>query len=175
MINRIFPARALSALFVFALWLAGTGVALAQANSIESFNVTQQGGKITVRVQTKQPLKALPPSFTVASPARIAFDFAGTTNNLGRNSQTIGEGELRSMNLVQGSDKTRLVLNLSRTVAHDAVVDGNTLIVTLTPLPAAATGGSSVAHFAEGKADSRHAIRDVDFRRGRAGEGRIIV
>ena len=171
--NRTFPARAICALFAAALWLVGMGVALAQANSIESFNVTQQGGKITVRVQTKQPLNGMPPSFTVASPARIAFDFPGTTNNLGRNSQDIGEGELRSMNLVQGADKTRLVLNLRRSVAHDAVVDGNNLIITLAALPPAA--GSGVAHFAEGKADARHAIRDIDFRRGRAGEGRIVV
>ena len=170
---RTIPARALSALFAVALWLAGTGAALAQSNSIEAFNVTQQGGKITVRIQTKLPLKGMPPSFSVASPARIAFDFPGTTNNLGRNSQDIGEGELRSMNLVQGSDKTRLVLNLRRSVEHDAVVDGNNLIITLAALPVATSGG--VAHFAEGKADARHAIRDIEFRRGRAGEGRIVV
>ena len=171
--NLNFSARARCALFAAALWLSGTGAALAQANSIETFNVTQQGGKITVRVQTKQPLKGMPPSFTVASPARIAFDFAATTNNLGRNSQEIGEGELRSMNLVQGADKTRLVLNLRRSVAHEAVVDGNNLIITLAALPPSASGG--VAHFAEGRADSKHAIRDIDFRRGRAGEGRIVV
>ena len=172
--NRItFPARILSALFAAALWMAGMGVALAQANSIESFNVTQQGGKVTVRVQTKQPLTAVPPNFTVASPARIAFDFPGTTNNLGRNAQDIGEGELRSMNMVQGTDKTRLVLNLRHSVAHEAAIDGNSLVITLTSLPP--VGGSNVSHFAEGKSDSKHAVRDIDFRRGRAGEGRIIV
>jgi type IV pilus assembly protein PilQ len=170
---RLYPARILGALFAGLLWLAGSGVALAQSNSIEAFNVSQQGGKITIRVQTKQPLKAVPPSFTVANPARIAFDFPGTTNNLGRNAQDIGEGELRSMNMVQGSDKTRMVLNLRRGVAHEAVVDGNSLVVTLAAVaPPAASG---VSHFAEGKADAKHAIRDIDFRRGRAGEGRIIV
>ncbi|MSP98646.1 MAG: type IV pilus secretin family protein, partial [Betaproteobacteria bacterium] len=174
MSNRIFPAQILSALLAAALWLAGLGTAFAQANSIEAVNVAQQGGKVTVRIQTKLPLKSLPPNFTVASPARIAFDFPGVTNNLGRNSQDIGEGELRSMNVVQGSDKTRLVLNLRRSVAHEAVIDGNHLIVTLTSLPADASG-SGVAHFAEGKADSKHAIRDIDFRRGRGGEGRIVV
>jgi type IV pilus assembly protein PilQ len=115
----------------------------------------------------------VPPNFTVASPSRIAFDFPGTVNNLGRNSQEIGEGELRSMNMVQGTDKTRMVLNLRRSVAHEAAVDGNTLVVTLTGLPP--TAGSTVSHFAEGRADSKHAIRDIDFRRGRAGEGRIVV
>ncbi len=173
MTNGFLPARIFGALFAVALWFAGTGAALAQANSIEAFNVTQQGGKVTVRIQTKAPLKSMPPNFTVASPARIAFDFAATTNNLGRTSQDIGEGELRSMNLVQGVGKTRLVLNLRRSVAHDAVIEGNNLIITLTSLPA--TAGSGVAHFAESRSDSGHAIRDIDFRRGRAGEGRIVV
>ncbi len=173
MINPTLPARALAALLAAALWLAGMGAAFAQTNSIESFSVTQLGGKVTVRVQTKVPLTAIPANFTVANPARIAFDFPGTVNNLGRNSQEISEGELRSMNLVQGSDRTRLVLNLRRSVAHDAVVEGNTLIVTLAALPLVA--GANVSHFAEGRADSRHAIRDIDFRRGRGGEGRIEV
>ena len=171
--NRTMLAQTVSALFAAALWLVAAGAAFAQTNSIESFNVTQQGGKITVRIQTKEPLKAMPPSFTVASPARIAFDFPGITNNLGRNAQDIGEGELRSMNMVQGADKTRMVLNLRRTVSHEAVIEGNSLVVTLAPLPPAAAAG--VAHFAEGKAGAKHAIRDVDFRRGRAGEGRIVV
>ena len=59
-----------------------TGLAFAQANSIESFNVTQQGGKVIVRIQTKTPLPAVPPNFTVASPARIAIDFAKTSRCL---------------------------------------------------------------------------------------------
>ncbi len=173
MTNEFFSARIFSALFAVTLWFAGLGTAFAQANSIEAFDVTQQGGKITVRIQTKAPLTSLPPNFTVASPARIAFDFPATTNNLGRTSQDIGEGELRSMNLVQGAGKTRLVLNLRRSVAHDAAIEGNNLIITLTSLPV--TVGSNVAHFAAGRPDSGHAIRDIDFRRGRAGEGRIVV
>ncbi len=173
MTNGFLPARIFAALFAVALWFAGLGTAFGQANSIEAFNVSQQGGKVMVRIQTKSPLKSLPPNFTVASPARIAFDFPATTNNLGRASQDIGEGELRSMNLVQGVGKTRLVLNLRRSVAHDAVIEGNDLVITLTSLPA--TVGTGVAHFAESRAGSGHAIRDIDFRRGRAGEGRIVV
>src|SRR5438094_7240420 len=103
-----------NALYVLMLWLAGIGAALAQANSIESFDVTQQGGKVVVRITTKEPLRSVPPNFAVASPARIAFDFPNTANGLGRSSQEIGQGELRSMNVVQGSDRTRLVLNLRR-------------------------------------------------------------
>ncbi|MFY9315937.1 MAG: type IV pilus secretin PilQ [Burkholderiales bacterium] len=157
-----------------ALWLGAVAAALAQGNSIEAFDVAQQGGNIVVRIATKDPLKAVPPSFTVANPARIVFDFANTTNALGRNSQDVGQGELRSVNLVQGSDRTRLVLNLRRSVSHQVALDGKNIIVTLSAATAAA-GASQTSHFAEGRGDTKHAIREVDFRRGTGGEGRILV
>ena len=167
-----------------ALWLAGTGLAIAQAqangaaaNSIESLDVTQQGGKILVRVTTREPLRAVPPNFTIASPARIAFDFPGTVNALGRSSQDVGQGELRSMSIVQGADRARLVLNLRRPVAHEATLDGRSMLITLSEASGAAAQapGGQVAHFAQGRADAKHAIRDVDLRRGRGGEGRVLV
>ena len=162
---------------VLAAGLAWTGATFAQANSIEAFDVAQQGGNIVVRITTKEPLKSAPPSFTVANPARIVFDFPDTTNALGRNAQDVGQGELRSMNLVQGSDRTRVVLNLRRSMAHEVALDGKNIVVTLSSAASAPAGaaGSQASNFAEGKADSAHAIREVDFRRGNAGEGRILV
>ena len=162
---------------MLAAGLAWKGAAIAQANSIEAFDVAQQGSNIVVRITTKEPLKSAPPSFTVANPARIVFDFAGIGNALGRNAQEVGQGELRSMNLVQGSDRTRMVLNLRRTVAHEVVLDGKNMVVTLSPVATASSGAAAgqVSNFAEGKADTKHAIRDVDFRRGPGGEGRILI
>jgi type IV pilus assembly protein PilQ len=158
------------------LWLAATGAALGQANSIESFDVTQQGGKVVIRITTKEPLNSVPPNFAVASPARIAFDFPNTVNALGRASQDISQGELRSMNVVQGADRTRLVLNLRRSVSHDAVVDGRSMVISLSaPVVAQAGAGSQPEQFAEGRADTKHAVREIDFRRGRNGEGRVVV
>jgi len=118
-------------LYVCALWLAGLGLALAQANSIEAFDVTQQGGKTLVRITTKEPLAAVPPNFAVTNPARIAFDFPNTVNALGRAAQDISQGDLRSMNVVQGTDRTRVVLNLRRPVAHEVSLDGSALVISL--------------------------------------------
>jgi type IV pilus assembly protein PilQ len=165
----------LPALFLLVSWAVGIGTATAQTNSIEGFDVAQQAGAIVVRVTTREPLQGVPPNFTVANPARIAFDFPKTVNALGRNAQEIGQGELRSMNLIQAADKSRLVLNLRRSVVHEARVDGRNLIITLQTAAASVTPGGQVAHFAEGRADARHSIRDVDFRRGRGGEGRVVV
>ena len=162
-------------LYTLALWLAGVGIATAQANSIDSFDVTEQGGKVVVRVTTKSPLSAVPPNFSVAQPARIAFDFPSTINALGRSKQDIGQGELRSMNIVQGAGRTRLVLNLRRPVAHETSIDGNSLVVTLSAPVSVAASDDKVAHFAGGTVDATHAVRDIDFRRGPNGEGRVVV
>jgi type IV pilus assembly protein PilQ len=164
------------AILTLALWLAGVGAAAAQSNAIESFEVTQQGGKTIVRVTTKEPLRSVPPNFAVANPARIAFDFANTANALGRSSQDIAQGELRSMNVVSGADRTRLVLNLRRAVPHETALDGRSVVITLADASVAQTApGGQVSRFAEGRADAKHQIRDVDFRRGRGGEGRVVV
>ena len=177
-------AAIFAAFWAVSLWFAGTGPALAQAqpaaaatgNSIEAFDVTQQAGKVVVRITTREPLKGVPANFAVANPARLAFDFPNTVNALGRSTQDIGQGELRSMNVVQGADRTRLVLNLRRQVAHETTVDGRTVIISLSaPAMAESTPGGQTAQFAEGRGDAKHAVRDIDFRRGRGGEGRVVV
>jgi len=156
-------------------FLAFAPLAWAQ-NSIDTFNVTQTGGDILVRVTLKTPLAAPPGIFTVANPARIAFDFPGTSNGLGRNSQDIGEGALRSMNVVQAGERTRLVLNLQTMVSYDTKIDGNDLLITLSGRAAAPKAGTGAGtRFAEGRSDIQHALRDINFRRGRDGEGRIVA
>src|ERR1051326_2231136 len=133
--------KAITIASVFLFWLACAATARAQApaNAIEGFEVTQQGGKTIVRITTKEPLRSAPPNFAVTNPARIAFDFANTTNALGRSSQDISQGELRSMNVVQGAERTRLVLNLRRAVPHETTVDGRSVIITLSEAPVAQT------------------------------------
>ncbi len=170
-----FPRAAARRLLVAlaGLLLLAAGQASAQSNAIEAVNVTEQGGNVIVRVTTKEPLKSIPPNFSVASPARIAFDFANTSNALGTSNQDVGQGELRSMNVVQGADRTRLVLNLKKPVAHESKLDGRVMVITLAPAAVAPTG--QAPRFAEGKADGPHAIRGIDFQRGRGGEGRIVI
>ena len=162
--------RSILGLAILAMGLLAARSALAQ-NVIDSFNVTQQGGQIIVRMGFKEPLAGAPGSFTVANPARIAFDFPNTSNGLGRSSQDIGEGELRSMNIVQAGNRARVVFNLRSLVQYEAKVDGRTLLVTM----AASAPAAAASRFAEGRGDISHALKDVAFRRGRAGEGRIVV
>jgi type IV pilus assembly protein PilQ len=160
------------------LFLAAASLAAyAQANSIESINVSPAaGGKIVVRVTLNQAPASAPAGFMVNNPPRIAFDFPNTTSAVGRATQEVGEGDLRSINVVQAGDRTRLVLNLSRATSYETQIDGRALLITLQGASAAAGPAGATTHFAEAKAgDSRHALRDIDFRRGNAGEGRVVI
>jgi len=168
-------------LWLVAFSLAATAVAWAQSrtpagdNSIESINVvSQQGGNIVVRISLRQPLANPPAGFTINNPPRIAFDFPGTSNALGKNTQEVDQGDLRNMNIVQAGDRTRLVMNLAKPLGYDTKVDGRNVIITLQGAPTAAA--PVVSHFAEAKpSDTRHTVRDISFRRGPNGEGRIVI
>jgi type IV pilus assembly protein PilQ len=155
---------------------AEPAAAAATANSIEAFNVTQQAGNVVLKITLKRPLTSPPAGFSVANPSRIALDFPNTSNALGHTSQQINEGDLRSVNLVQVGDRTRVVLNLRQSLSYDAQIDGRNLLITLNGTRATGNASTTVAHFAEAvPGDVKHAVRDIDFRRGKAGEGRIIV
>ncbi|HKA39178.1 MAG TPA: type IV pilus secretin PilQ [Burkholderiales bacterium] len=161
-----------------ALLLAcASGVAYAQANSIEAIDVSPTtAGRVIVKVTLKQAPASPPAGFSVSNPPRIAFDFMNTANALGRNAQDVNEGDLRSLNVVQAGDRTRLVLNLARASGYDTQIDGRTLLITLQGAAAAASPSGVTTHFAEPRAgDPRHALRDIDFRRGGTGEGRVVV
>ena len=91
----------------------------------------QQGGNIIVKITLRQPLANPPAGFTINNPPRIAFDFPDTDNALGKNTQEVGDGELRNMNIVQAGGRTRLVMNLAKPVGYDTKIDGKTVLITL--------------------------------------------
>lgn len=149
----------------------------AQANAILGIEAARQGNDVTLRVDFKDPLAALPPGFSVASPAKVALDFPSTGNELGRTSQTINQGDLRSLNIVQVGDRTRLVLNLARNMNYQTRIDGKALYVTLSAIERAMeSSGQKTTRFAEERlVGNRHFLRDLVFRRGKDGEARIVV
>lgn len=154
--------------------LAVTSVNAAE-NSIESMTVAQQSGILNVKMTFKEPLAELPPGFSVAKPARIAFDFVNTLNGLKKSTQVFNEGDLKSANIVQADGRTRVVLNLNQAMTYESALDGNSLLIKLTP-SATTAGTPQVEHFAQARpTQDTNMIRDINFRRGKDGEARINV
>jgi type IV pilus assembly protein PilQ len=152
----------------------------AAENSIESMVVAQQAGTTIVKLDLKQVLAKAPSSFSVASPARIVFDFPGTANALGRSVQQVNEGDLRSINIVQVGDRTRLVLNLKAAGTYQTRQDGSTFLITLgtAAAPGETAAAPAVQHFSgatEAQAGAGRSVRDLKFRRGKGGEGLVTL
>ncbi|MEO8442384.1 MAG: AMIN domain-containing protein, partial [Betaproteobacteria bacterium] len=158
----------------FAAWGQGTP---GQANGIEGIAVAgQQGGNIVVKITLRQPLANPPAGFTINNPPRIAFDFPDTENALGKTAQEVGDGDLRNMNIVQSGGRTRLVMNLAKPLGYDTKVDGKTVLITLQTSAPTTAATTVTSHFAEAKPDdTRHTLRDISFRRGPGGEGRLVI
>ena len=174
-----FITHAFAAIAAACLAFAGPAAAqtTAATNAIEAVNAAPQGADIAVRIDLKEPLAAAPTGFAVANPAKIAFDFPSTANSLGKSSLTLNEGDLRTVNVVQVGDRTRVVLNLVRNMNYSTRVEGRSVYVVLKPLQ---TAGDSLAQRVtrftdESVVGKRFSIQDVVFRRGKDGEGRVVV
>lgn len=173
------------------LLISGAPAMAAEDNAITSINANQQGANVIIKISFKRPLSSQPTAFAVISPARIAFDFVGVGNATGKTSQDISLGDVRNVVVAQADDRSRLVFNLKRSLSYATAMDGNALIVTIdgsgglaTPVnaaglparPAAASATQAAAAPAPAPLlNGKPALRDIDFRRGTAGEGRVVI
>jgi type IV pilus assembly protein PilQ len=173
-------AWAIVAAFCAGIVVLGVGPVSAQTgNSIDSVSVSKaSSGRTVVKFTLKAPLANPPAGFAISNPPRIALDFPDTGNGLGRTAQEIGDPALRSLNVVQAGNRTRVVFNLNKPQSFETQMEGNTILVTLTDQAAGTATAETqiISRFAEARpGEVTHALRDIDFRRGRNGEGRIIV
>ena len=147
------------------------------SNRIEKVDfVSMSGGRVAVRVHTTKPLSAVPAGFTLNNPPRIALDFPGVGNGLAKNNLTANQGDLKFISLVQAKDRSRMVLNLAKEVAYSSSISGNDVTILLQANGATAQVDTAVERFAESKlGDDKHDITNVDFMRGKNGEGRVII
>jgi type IV pilus assembly protein PilQ len=164
-----------------AFLLVSSSFALAQ-NAIENLAATMQGGVEVVRIDFAQPLSAVPAGFSIQTPARIALDFPGFNNSSGKNIVDINQGNLRSANIVQAGERTRVVLNLKQSASYKTEIQGKSLLITLdttasstTVAPAANAAVTAPTNFAQVRARDVQSLKDVDFRRSQDGAGRVIV
>ena len=91
---------------------------------IEAVTGSLQSGAEVVKIDLSQPLAAVPNGFSIKSPAKIALDFPGVGNAMGRATVDVNQGNLRSVNLISAGDRTRVVLNLKQATNYKAELQG---------------------------------------------------
>ncbi|HET8871862.1 MAG TPA: type IV pilus secretin PilQ [Aquabacterium sp.] len=185
--------------------LAGLSLSLVSpltwaAAAIQSITSSQQAGSDVVRIDLSEALPVVPAGFVVQAPPRIAIDLPGVASQLKKPTVEINQGNLRTVNVVQAGDKTRLVLNLRQATTYKAQIQGKSLLLVLDPAAQPSTQASSATstattmpsvaakadgatagqagttvRFAENQNPTPMALKDIDFRRGQDGAGRIVV
>jgi len=152
---------------------------LASAVTLEDISFSSLPGErleVTLKFDGQPPE---PSGYTIERPARIAVDLRDTTSGLDSRSIPLGSGNAQSMTVVETKDRTRLIFNLIELAPYDTVRNSNSLVMTIggessEGSVAASTSGSPVSASAK-PAASPNTLAGVDFRRGKDGEGRVIV
>ncbi len=148
---------------------------------IEAVNASARGGAEVIRIDFSREIQAPPAGFMTQAPARISLDFMGVGSAMGRSNIAVNEANLRSINVVQAGNRTRVVLNLKQVANYTTEVEGKSLLVTLQPSTTAtttvrpATSITTATAFSESRVRDLAPLRDIDFRRSTEGAGRVVV
>ncbi|MCM0610954.1 type IV pilus secretin PilQ [Marinobacter sediminum] len=149
---------------------------LANAVTLEDVTFSSLPGErleVTLQFDGQPPE---PTGYTIERPARIAVDLSDTTSGLDSRSIPLGSGNAQSMTVVETKDRTRLIFNLVELVPYDTTRNNNSLVMTIGGGGAATASMSSEASAASVSATTgANALAGVDFRRGKDGEGRVVV
>lgn len=174
--NRIFSTLG------FSLWIALLSP-MVQAANLKALDVAALPGD---RVELKLSFDGPPPQpkgYTTDSPARIALDLPGVASQLASKTRDLGSGNARTATVVEANNRTRLIISLTQLAPYDTRVEGNTVFVVVgqgskaaAPRTAArALRAAPAAAPVRTFAPTARAIRGVDFQRGTAGEGNVVI
>ncbi|WP_373510056.1 type IV pilus secretin PilQ [Thiocapsa sp.] len=176
--------------------LMGMSIGAAKVAAVDLTDVqfaAQPGNRVEIQLLFSGPVSA-PKTFDTVSPARIALDFEGVANRLERRSIPIGVGPVHSLVAVEASDRARVVINLNDSVPYRVTTEGNRVRVDIDaqnaseaarPPPSAPAAGRAQTRApaaapwdrpaSDGVATHGPSVRDIDFRRGPEGEGRVLI
>ena len=140
-----------------------------ELEDITIVNLPGDRPQMTLRFN-KPPAK--PAAFTIDDPARIALDFPNTSTKLPWKNKAINLGLASSVSVVETTGRTRVVLNLVKLVPYEAKVENNSVILTVKS-DLGQTARSALAAPASDTTTS--AVKNIDFRRGDNGAGRVII
>lgn len=146
--------------------------------------VTLPGDEIEVKLGFDETPPQMQ-SYQIEKPARLVFDLPNTKNSLPSRYLNLGNGNARSLTVVDNQDRTRVVVNLGELSGYATRVEGNSLIlkigkqelssvatVAATPAPVQTTAPLTVNKVAKSVAQQ---ISDLDFHRGSQGDGQILI
>ncbi len=158
---------------------------LSWANTISAFNTAElPGERFEVRVQFSETPPD-PKGYTIEKPARIVLDFPDSVSGLKDRRFPLAFDNGQSAMLLTTEGRTRLILNLNELTSYTTRKEGNAFVVEVGANRAAGNAGKNIVaktiEVPNKKAvpstisSGQASISNIDFRRGQAGEGRVII
>ncbi len=162
-------------LLVFSqLSLAGDG------STLESLEYTSlAGGQSQLQLGFSGPVPEAG-SFTTNNPARLVIDLPETALAVKQTRYAYDSGAVRHIRLLEAGGRSRVVLNLVKSIPYEVRQEKNFLFVAMKSGTAqqqhamAASATVSKQSDAE-RQESARSINNVDFRRGLDGEGKVLI
>ena len=159
--------------------LLQTSLVAANEPAITALNFSSLAGdKVQIQLIMNTSVAA-PKVFQTDNPARIALDFIGVKSKLAKKMHAVNQGVANSVFVIEASGRTRVVINLTEAVPFETKVVGNKVYVIIKPLPDRRSAESVDQTPQLDRSISRllpeQSIKNIDFRRGPKGQGRLII
>jgi type IV pilus assembly protein PilQ len=140
-------------------------------NAILAVDAVEAGKYIEVRIRLREAPASSPSHFSTANPARIAIDIPATDNATETSNRPVNLHTLRSYAIAQSEERSRIVFMLGQAMPYTLSTEGNILLLRIESRPSSAARPNAIPP----PAQDLPMLKNIDFRRGSQGEGRIIV
>ena len=175
---------------IFLLLLIQVNSVKAENKAITDIDFSSLSGN-KVQIVLEMDGEAVKPKvFQTDNPARIALDFGGVSSKLKKKMFPVNQGAAGVVYVAETADRTRVVVNLIDNVPFETKVVGDKVYIVLNSMSsvnvaqnssaqtvkaAEATEKMKKANFSVSNLFPKQTIKNIDFRRGPKGEGRILV
>lgn len=158
---------------LFSFWAVA-----AQATTLKDISFSSLPGD---RFEVKMDFDSRPPEpkgYNIDKPARVVMDFEGVDSALKEKKYPLSFGSAKSANVLSDGGRTRLILNMTQLETYKTRFEGNSFVMTVgrNEIQEVSKKGASLAEKITSDASGYgSAIKDVDFRRGENGEGKVVI
>jgi len=178
--SRIPALKQILSLLIVLMAVSFTSMAAVPDNSqigraLESISYAAlPGNRVEIRLglskQAPQPL-----TFTIDNPARLALDLPATASQLQHKTTKVDVGTVQSVTAVEVKGRTRVVVNLLKTVPYTTRVEGSDIVVTLGEGAGAQAPAAAPLPALPSASKAAHRVVGIDFRRNKEGAGVVLV
>jgi type IV pilus assembly protein PilQ len=170
----VVTARGLRRWAVALLMLATNTAWAADALKDISFEA-KPGGDVDV-ILTLENGSAEAAVFATSDPPRIAVDLPDTRNLFETRMLSVGSGATKSVTAVEAGGRTRVVIDLAKSSSYTSRKDGRTVVISVANSFVEAVASAAPTDPAKSVTSANALeVANIDFRRGKGGEGRLIV